>query len=111
MPENFKSFVHEIFHFCVYDVETLILTPKAYLDRRSHSQMGFSLEQKVELIVSESRMIIQPFAGVRYDLDKLINGINASNIQISALARQLAMSLICVSNLCFRCGGSGMVRA
>ena len=42
-------------------------------------EAGFRLEQKVELIVSEGRIIIQPSAKIEYALDDLINGIDASN--------------------------------
>ena len=42
-------------------------------------EAGYSLEQKVELIVSEGRIIIQPSAKVEYALNELINGINDSN--------------------------------
>ena len=42
-------------------------------------EAGYSLEQKVELIVSEGRIIIQPSAKVEYALNELINGIDASN--------------------------------
>jgi antitoxin MazE len=42
-------------------------------------EAGYSLEQKVELIVSEGRIIIQPSAKIEYALDDLINGIDASN--------------------------------
>ena len=43
-------------------------------------EAGYQLEQKVELIVSRGRIIIQPCEKVEYDLDALISGINASNI-------------------------------
>ena len=42
-------------------------------------EAGYRLEQKVELIVSEGRIIIQPSAKIEYALDELINGIDASN--------------------------------
>jgi antitoxin MazE len=42
-------------------------------------EAGYSLEQRVELIVSEGRIIIQPSTKVEYDLDELINGIDACN--------------------------------
>ena len=42
-------------------------------------EAGYSLEQRVELIVSEGRIIIQPSTKVEYDLDELINGIDARN--------------------------------
>lgn len=40
---------------------------------------GYQLEQKVELVVSRGRIVIQPSERVAYDLDALVNGINASN--------------------------------
>lgn len=42
-------------------------------------EAGFQLEQKVDWIVSLGRIIIQPTEKVAYDLDALINGINAPN--------------------------------
>lgn len=43
-------------------------------------EAGYQLEQKVELIVSRGRIIIQPSEKVEYDLDALVGGINASNL-------------------------------
>jgi antitoxin MazE len=43
-------------------------------------EAGYQLEQKVELIVSRGRIVIQPSEKVEYDLDALISGINASNV-------------------------------
>ena len=43
-------------------------------------EAGYQVEQKVELIVSRGRIVIQPSEKVEYDLDALINGINASNV-------------------------------
>ena len=40
---------------------------------------GYQLEQKVELIVSRGRIVIQPSEKIEYDLNELINGINAKN--------------------------------
>lgn len=40
---------------------------------------GYQLEQKVELIVSRGRIVIQPSEKVEYDLDALISGIHADN--------------------------------
>ena len=40
---------------------------------------GYQLEQKVELVVSRGRIIIQPLKRAAYDLDALVNGINAAN--------------------------------
>ncbi len=45
---------------------------------------GYQLEQKVELIVSKGRIIIQPCQKIEYDLDSLIKGINAKNSHIEA---------------------------
>jgi antitoxin MazE len=42
-------------------------------------EAGYQLEQKVDLIVSRGRIIIQPSEKVEYDLDALINGISAAN--------------------------------
>jgi antitoxin MazE len=41
---------------------------------------GYQLEQKVELVVSRGRIVIQPSDKVEYDLDALISGINAANV-------------------------------
>lgn len=40
---------------------------------------GYQLEQKVELVVSRGRIIILPSQSAAYDLDALVNGINAAN--------------------------------
>jgi antitoxin MazE len=40
---------------------------------------GYRLEQKVELVVSRGRIVIQPSARVEYCLDELVSGITASN--------------------------------
>ena len=42
-------------------------------------EAGYQLEQKVELIVSKGRIIIQPSQKIEYDLDSLLQGINANN--------------------------------
>ena len=42
-------------------------------------EAGYQLEQKVELIVSKGRIIIQPSQKIEYDLDSLVNGINTKN--------------------------------
>jgi antitoxin MazE len=42
-------------------------------------EAGYQLEQKVDLIVSRGRIIIQASEKVEYDIDKLVNGINAAN--------------------------------
>lgn len=43
-------------------------------------EAGYQLEQKVELVVSEGRIIIQPSEKVAYDLDSLVSGIHAKNL-------------------------------
>lgn len=43
-------------------------------------EAGYQLEQKVELVVSEGRIIIQPSEKVEYDLDSLVSGIHAKNL-------------------------------
>ena len=42
-------------------------------------EAGYQLEQKVDLVVSRGRIIIQPSEKVEYDLDALVSGINAAN--------------------------------
>ncbi|MDI1247193.1 MAG: PbsX family transcriptional regulator [Rhodoferax sp.] len=42
-------------------------------------EAGYQLEQKVDLVVSRGRIIIQPSERVEYDLNELINGIHAAN--------------------------------
>jgi antitoxin MazE len=42
-------------------------------------EAGYQIEQKVELVVSKGRIVIQPSEKVEYDLDALVNGIDADN--------------------------------
>ncbi len=42
-------------------------------------EAGYELEQKVDLVVSRGRIIIQPSKKVEYDIDALVSGIHASN--------------------------------
>lgn len=42
-------------------------------------EAGYQLEQKVELLVSDGRIIIQPREKVEYDLEALVSGITAAN--------------------------------
>ena len=42
-------------------------------------EAGYQLEQKVDLVVSRGRIIIQPSKKVEYDLDALVSGIHADN--------------------------------
>lgn len=48
------------------------------------NEAGYKIEQKVDLLVSRGRIIIQPSAKVEYDLDALIGGINAANVHEEA---------------------------
>lgn len=43
-------------------------------------QAGYQLEQKVELKVSRGRIIIQPCEKVAYDLQTLVDGIEADHL-------------------------------
>ena len=42
-------------------------------------EAGYHIEQKVELLVSRGRIIIQPDDKVEYDLDALVSGMDADN--------------------------------
>jgi len=42
-------------------------------------EAGYHIEQKVELLVSRGRIIIQPTDKVEYDLDALVSGMDADN--------------------------------
>jgi antitoxin MazE len=42
-------------------------------------EAGYQLEQKVDLVVSRGRIIIQPSKKIEYDLDALVNGIHKGN--------------------------------
>lgn len=42
-------------------------------------EAGYQLEQKVNLLVSRGRIIIQPSKKIEYDIDELVNGIHAKN--------------------------------
>jgi len=47
-------------------------------------EAGYQLEQNVELIVSKGRIIIQHSQKIEYDIESLVNGINAKNSHITA---------------------------
>ena len=55
-------------------------SPAVRLPTAVLKQAGYQLEQKVDLVVSEGRIIIQPSEKVEYDLDSLVSGINAKNL-------------------------------
>ena len=40
---------------------------------------AFRLEQKVNIIVTRGRIVIEPSSTVEYDLDELVDGITARN--------------------------------
>ena len=42
-------------------------------------EAGYQLEQKVDLVVSRGRIIIQPSDKVEYDLDALVSDMHAGN--------------------------------
>ena len=42
-------------------------------------EAGYHIEQKVELLGSKGRIIIQPSDKVEYDLDALVSGMDADN--------------------------------
>ncbi len=47
-------------------------------------EAGYQIDQKVDLVVSRGRIIIQPSEKIEYDLDTLISGINTSNMHEEA---------------------------
>jgi antitoxin MazE len=55
-------------------------SPALRLPTTALKEAGYQLEQKVDLIVSRGRIVIQPSEKVEYDLDALVNGINATNV-------------------------------
>jgi len=54
-------------------------SPALRLPSAALKEAGYQLEQKVNLIVSRGRIIIQPSEKVEYDLDALVAGITAGN--------------------------------
>lgn len=54
-------------------------SPALRLSAAAMKEAGYQLEQKVELIVSRGRIVIQPSEKVEYDLDALVGGITAGN--------------------------------
>lgn len=55
-------------------------SPALRLPTNALKEAGYQLDQKVELIVSRGRIVIQPSEKVEYDLDELIRGIHAANV-------------------------------
>ena len=53
--------------------------PALRLPSAALKEAGYALEQKVELVVSRGRIVIQPSEQVTYSLDKLLAGITTDN--------------------------------
>ena len=54
-------------------------SPALRLPSAALKEAGYALEQKVELVVSRGRIVIQPSEHVTYSLDKLLAGITTDN--------------------------------
>ena len=54
-------------------------SPALRLPSAALKAAGFALEQKVTLVVSSGRMVIQPSENVTYTLDNLLAGITSDN--------------------------------
>ena len=54
-------------------------SPAVRLPTAVLKEAGYQLEQKVDLVVSRGRIIIQPCKKIEYDLDALVSGIHAGN--------------------------------
>lgn len=52
-------------------------------------EAGYQLEQKVDLVVSRGRIVIQPSEKVEYELDALVAGINDTNVHGEASFGQI----------------------
>ena len=54
-------------------------SPALRLSTAVLKEAGYQIEQKVDLIVTRGRIVIQPSERVEYDLDALLNEISAEN--------------------------------
>ena len=54
-------------------------SPALRLPVSALKEAAFSLEQKVNIIVTHGRIVIEPSGKVEYNLDELIGGITAKN--------------------------------
>ena len=54
-------------------------SPALRLPSAALKAAGYALEQKVELVVSRGRIVIQPSENVTYSLDTLLEGITPGN--------------------------------
>ncbi|MDH4377831.1 MAG: PbsX family transcriptional regulator [Ramlibacter sp.] len=55
-------------------------SPALLLPTSVLKEAGYQLGQKVDLVVSRGRIIIQTAKKVEYDIDALVNGIHASKV-------------------------------
>ncbi|MBC7619843.1 MAG: PbsX family transcriptional regulator [Candidatus Saccharibacteria bacterium] len=54
-------------------------SPALRLPTAALKEAGYALEQKVELVVTRGRIVIQPSVNVTYSLDNLLAGITEDN--------------------------------
>ena len=54
-------------------------SPACRLPSAALKEAGFALDQKVELVVSRGRIVIQPSANLTYSLDELLAGVTEGN--------------------------------
>lgn len=54
-------------------------SPALRLPTAALKEAGYQLEQKVNLVVSRGRILIEPSEKVEYDLDALVRGITPGN--------------------------------
>jgi antitoxin MazE len=54
-------------------------SPALRLPTAALKEAGYQLEQKVNLVVSRGRILIEPCEKVEYDLDLLVRGITVGN--------------------------------
>lgn len=54
-------------------------SPALRLPTAALKEAGYQLEQKVNLVVSRGRIVIEPSDKVEYDLNALVQGISANN--------------------------------
>jgi len=57
-------------------------SPALRLPKSAIKEAAFSLEQKVNLIVTRGRIVIEPSGRVEYDLDELVGGITPKNLHV-----------------------------
>ena len=79
-------------------------SPALRLPSAALKEAGYALEQKVELVVSRGRIVIQPSENVTYSLDNLLEGITAGNAHGEALVSRLVKrNFDGHTRLCSRC--------